>query len=117
MRGAHVDKLAQRTDERGCGNASGAPSRRVPKTERADRPHLGEDLFGGSRGVGCRIRLVQQQQVSQNADAWPSHALKTPSRGHILSGMCGVSSERRCFSNEALVESLILAQDQRWRRA
>ena len=79
-----------------------------------------------SSGWG-RIRL-DQQQVKHASDATRGHHTQQqdPCGGHILVGMCGSLREPRVplfggvptlHRDEALVESLILAQDQRWRRA
>jgi hypothetical protein len=81
--------------------------------------------WGGSR-------LAQQQQVSQRS-AWPSHAAPVPGAsdrcraGAILRNHGGSATSPDAQASDAsaspdasafvLVESLILAQDQRWRRA
>ena len=59
------------------------PGRRVPKTERADRGHPGAAPYGGlARGV-ARIRLAQQQQVSQYARGHHTQQ-QDPAGGHPL---------------------------------
>jgi hypothetical protein len=106
----------------------GAGSLGVVCRRRSERRMLGW-AYGSRPGL---LRLVQQQQVSQRS-AWPSHA-STGRRGPWgRSGWCD-STESEGLDNESrrasvttrkrhrtfrgpLVESLILAQDQRWRRA
>ena len=112
--------------ERGIGDdGSVAPSRRVPKTERADGCIAVGRLFGGSAGGAGSIRLAQQQQASQmqrvaitrsktgvGATIAPGDVRRLDSEQSDAS-----ASDAQLQTLGALVESLILAQDQRWRRA
>jgi hypothetical protein len=128
----HVDKLAQRT--------AGADRLSATGGERRTRESCAEDGASGGcwRGAfgfrGQESRRLAQQQQSQPESAWPSHA--SPGRR----GPPGQADQRRFYGimwarqraptrkrhltrkrhralRCPLVESLILAQDQRWRRA
>ncbi len=87
----------------------------------------GADSFGSGAEAPGSIRLAHSNKPERNA--WPSHAAAEDSFGATLLRGVRLRAEPRarrfdaCVQDahaqatETLVESLILAQDQRWRRA
>jgi hypothetical protein len=128
-RGCHCGRGSTLTSWR-SGRRSGerqrlpVTSRRVPKTERADRAHPLRSVSFERRSGGVRIdsarptvSTASQQARGHHTQDWSfgARALRGPDSQE--SRRYGVTILRDHDPSGSLVESLILAQDQRWRRA
>jgi hypothetical protein len=107
---AYLDKLAQRTDERGAVTPPLDIASCAEDGASGSAASVARGLFGGDLvGMGCDSTRSISRTVSQKCTAWPT----TRNRRIPL----GVLALRSDDPSGSLVESLILAQDQRWRRA